>query len=237
MTLYFTILRSRASPADFTAAVAAALFMPFALGPRRPSSTGTLCGLRFCRGTLLCDSRTASPEDTAISDSVVALCFAIPQGRSSPAGPTTAVPSASVVSLSPGRTDPVSPEDTASADAVAELYCAIPRGRASPTGSSTAVAAASVVSLSPDAVEPCPGREPHRQSPSSARPFAAQEHPGSAPRARPGCSTHQPPHRSTWPAALVRAQWAPAPISKATRSHLNDIWLLQWFKNLHNSTL
>ena len=37
-------------------------------------------------------------------------------------------------------------------------------------------------SVSPDSVEPCPGRKPHRHSPSPAR-------------ARPGCSTHRPTSR------------------------------------------
>ena len=49
----------RASPTALTTAVTRALFLPFALGPEGPSS----------------------PEDTAVSDSTVALCFSIPGGR------------------------------------------------------------------------------------------------------------------------------------------------------------
>ena len=55
--------------------------------------------------------------------------------------------------------------------------------------------------------------------------YAAQEHQGSAPRARQGCSTHGP--TSPLGSAPVRYwhMWAPTPISKATSGHLNEIWI------------
>ena len=74
MTLYFTILQDRVSPADFTAAASAAL-LPYALDQEGPTP----------------------PEDFASSRSVVALHFALHGGRASPADLTAAVPSALVV--------------------------------------------------------------------------------------------------------------------------------------------
>ena len=83
-----------AIPNDFTAAVAAALFLPFAL--------------------------EEGPEDTAISVSVVAPCFAIPGGRASPAGLAAAVTPAL------GAHDgPAPPEDTATLDSVVALSFAM----------------------------------------------------------------------------------------------------------------
>ena len=61
VTLYFTILEGRVSPADFTAAASAAL-LPFALDQEGP----------------------APLQISASSVFVVALCFAIPGGRASP---------------------------------------------------------------------------------------------------------------------------------------------------------
>ena len=98
-------------------------------GPGRPNFTKGYCDIGFCFGTLVFNSRRpsfisrqatavstalllpfalgqegpTSPEDTAISDSVVVLCFTIPRGRASPAGLATAATSALVVSSSPGR--------------------------------------------------------------------------------------------------------------------------------------
>ena len=56
---YFAILGSRTSPADFTAAVTAALSTSFAMGQEGPASPGH-CDIGFCCGTLLFDSRRAS---------------------------------------------------------------------------------------------------------------------------------------------------------------------------------
>ena len=88
----------------------------------------------------------ASPAGIATSDPALVLCIALPRSRAPPAGLATATTPAMASSL--GRADPASPEDTASADAVVTLWSAIPRGRASPTGTSAAEAASSVVSLS-----------------------------------------------------------------------------------------
>ena len=82
--------------------------------PRRPSFTRGHCDIGFSPGTVPCDPTRpsftsrhcdccingtgqegpASPEDTAISDSVLVLCLAIPRGRASPAGIATAVTTA-----------------------------------------------------------------------------------------------------------------------------------------------
>ena len=91
----------------------------------------------------------ALPEDTAISDSVEALCFELPGSRASPADFATAVTSALVVSFPPGSDDPASPQDTATSDSVKTLYSAISRGRPSPTGFPTSVAAELAVSFAP----------------------------------------------------------------------------------------
>ena len=57
MSLYFTNLGGRASLTAFTAAVAVHAICS---GPKRPSSTGTLCEFRLRRGTVLCDCRRPS---------------------------------------------------------------------------------------------------------------------------------------------------------------------------------
>ena len=73
----FTNLGGRASPTGFTAAAAAALFMPFALAIR-PSSTITLCEYRFRRNSLLCDSSrpsfTSRHCDCCTAGAVHTLC-------------------------------------------------------------------------------------------------------------------------------------------------------------------
>ena len=107
MTLCFTNLGGRASPTNFTAAVAAALFM-------------------ICSGP--------KAELFASSGFVVALCFAIPGGRASPAGIATAVTTALGVLLALEQEGPASEEDTAMSDSVVVLRFAIPGGRASPAG-------------------------------------------------------------------------------------------------------
>ena len=82
-----------------------------------------------------------------------------------------------------------------------------------------------ISSASPDAVEPCPGKKPRRQSPFLARPFAAQEHVGSA-ECGQGAPHTGPLRRSTRPIVPARAEWASTPISKATRGYRNnDIWI------------
>ena len=73
---------------------------------------------------VLSQESPSSPEHTAISDSIVVLCFAIPKDRASPASLATAVSSALVESFSPGRADLPSPEDTASSEAV-EVQCTV----------------------------------------------------------------------------------------------------------------
>ena len=97
MTLHFTILEDRVSPADFTAAASAALMLwtkkpqlrrnslraqALSCDTKRPSVSSRLYGC-CCSGTVhaICSgpkNGPASPEDT----SVVVLCFAIPgEGR------------------------------------------------------------------------------------------------------------------------------------------------------------
>ena len=51
----FGIPGGRAFPADFTAAVAAALSTPFALGQEGPASAKLSASVSFCLGTLLCE--------------------------------------------------------------------------------------------------------------------------------------------------------------------------------------
>ena len=69
----------------------------------------------------------ASPMDTAISDSVVALCFSIPKGRASSTAFATVASSGRIASSAPGQEDPASPGDSTSADFVETLWFAIPR--------------------------------------------------------------------------------------------------------------
>ena len=85
------------------------LFLPFALGQERP----------------------ASPEDTAISNSVLTPCFSIPGRRASPAGIATAVTTALGVLFALGQESPAPPENTAVSNSVVALCFAIRRGRAS----------------------------------------------------------------------------------------------------------
>ena len=78
----------RASPADRATAVAAALVQPSALDPDDP----------------------ALPEDSATTDSVVALCFAIPDGRASTTDfASAAISSVLVVHVVLDQEDPTSP--------------------------------------------------------------------------------------------------------------------------------
>ena len=77
----------RASPAGIATAVMRALFLPCALDQESPASSG----------------------DPAMSDSVVALCFAIPGGRASPAGLAAAVTLALGVHFALGRNGPAPP--------------------------------------------------------------------------------------------------------------------------------
>ena len=85
----------RASPTALTTAVMPPLFLPFALGQEGPSS----------------------PEETAISESVVAPCFAISRGRASPTdfAPVASTASAVAVALRgrPSATDLTSAAATA----------------------------------------------------------------------------------------------------------------------------
>ena len=84
-----------ASPTALTTAVMPPLFLPFALGQEGPSS----------------------PEETAISESVVAPCFAISRGRASPTdfAPVASTASAVAVALRgrPSATDLTSAAATA----------------------------------------------------------------------------------------------------------------------------
>ena len=165
----------------------------------------------------------APPELCASSGFVVALCFAIPGRRASPADFTVAVAAALFMSFALEQEGSASPEDTS----VMELYCATPRGRASPTGSSTALVAASVVSLPPGQEDPASpedtassttifgtstncsaAQKTRRTAPqggcallSPASPDAGRKPHRQSPspsRARPGRSTHQPTSRAGW---------------------------------------
>ena len=139
MALCFTIPGGRASPVDFTAAVAAALFLPFCFGPRKHSFTRGHCGIRFCLGTVLCNPKRPS------STSRPRNCYKASIGLlSGPRGPGfirrhcergccrdtvlgdpqeadsfwNCSSPGRVVSLSPGPEDPASPEYTVSSTTV-----------------------------------------------------------------------------------------------------------------------
>ena len=99
------------------------------------------CNIGFCRGTMLFDSRRPKLPSK--------LHFAIPRGWALPANLATAVTSALVVSLSPGRADLAIPEDTARSVAVETPCAAIPSGSASPQVLATVESSALVVSSAP----------------------------------------------------------------------------------------
>ena len=69
---------------------------------------------------------------------VVALHFAIPGGRASPADFATAVAEELVMPFAPEHEDSSSPDGLASSDSVVALCFAIPQGRASPADFATA---------------------------------------------------------------------------------------------------
>ena len=100
-----------------------------------------------------------SPQDSssgnsANSNSDVALCFAITDGRASPADFATGAAASSVVSSSPGQEDPASQEDTAVSDSVEALCFEVPRNRASPADFATAVASADFATAAASAAIP-----------------------------------------------------------------------------------
>ena len=98
MALCFTRPVGEISLTSSATAVLAVLVVPFALDQEGP----------------------ASPEDTAGSDSVVALCLGIPGGRTSPV--LQVLMEALVVSCSRGREEPSTQADTASTG-VFEAVC------------------------------------------------------------------------------------------------------------------
>ena len=171
MTLYFTNLGGRASPKDFTAAVAAALVV-ICSGPRNPSSTRSLCEFRFRRGTLLCDSRRPSFTDSFCDCSIVGAGRVVCSGPRRPSftrrpfdfgfcrGTALCNPKRpsftnkrrwSCLSLRAKKT-PL--HQRTRRFQILSRHCAIPRGRASPTSSSTAGATALVVSVAPGPSDP-----------------------------------------------------------------------------------
>ena len=94
-------------------------------GPKRSSFTWSLCEFTFHPWHSACQEGPASPENTAITDSVVTQCSAFPGSRASPTAFATVASSGRVVSSAPGQEDPVSPEDPSNSGSVAVLYCGI----------------------------------------------------------------------------------------------------------------